>query len=295
MSEQANTPVQQVSGDQLPTGPGSSTPSGSAAPQTAPQEAPVQQVSPQTQQPPQTPQPTQQQQEDSWQARYQGLQRVHQQTVQDLRALRQEAAQAQQHAGTLEQQLQQVQTDAQTAQQQLDAQNTQLLDAQREAGFWSLVNQEYPDLAQFAALVQRMPTPDQQRQVLNQLRERLSTQVAQQANQQVAQNFAGATPGASPVPGGNPLTPSYGEVMEHALDWNLARNNPEEHQRWMEIWENHPEMTHESLGQGPFIDPFASHIDSRAQMLARQSGQQQPNQRQVPPDAGLGQGVWRTS
>lgn len=292
MGNQAQAPGQQVSGDQLPTGPGSSAPDSSPAPQVAPQQAPDQQASPPTQQPPQgqSAQP-----EDSWQARYVGQQRVLQQTVQDLRSAQEQAQQAQQYAGTLEQQLQQTQTAAQTAQQQLAAQQAQLLEAQREAGYWSLVNQEYPDLAQVAALVQRMPTPDQQRQVLNQLRERLGSQISQQVNQQVARNFAGATPGTSPVPGGNPLTPSYGEVMEHVLDWGLARNNPEEHARWMRIWENHPEMNHESLGQGAFVDPFATHIDSRAQMLSGERGQQNPTQRQVPADVGLGDGVWRVS
>lgn len=298
MSEQVQTPDQQAGQVQGSTGAapqGTPTPAPQSAapvqlpgqPQGSPTPAPVQQASGSP--------PTSDSQQDTWEARYRGQQRVLQQTVEELRGVQQQAQEATQYAGTLEQQLGETQQAAQTAQQQLTQAQQELAVAQREAGFYSIINAEFPDLAQLAPYIQRAESPDAQRQILTELRQRLGAQVTQQAAQQVAQNYAGATPGTSPVPGGNPLTPTYGEVMDHVLDDNLARDDPDTWAKWWKIYQSHPEMNYESLGLGPFHDPFATHIQAREAMLAGQAGQQQPRARQVDADTGLGDGVWRQS
>jgi hypothetical protein len=58
--------------------------------------------------------------------------------------------------------------------------------------------------------------------------------------------------------------------MEHVMDDNLARNNPEEYERWMEIYRNHPEMGYESLGLGAFVDPTPNHYQTRRQMVEQE-------------------------
>lgn len=283
MSEQAQAPGQQAQENVQPTG--NSPQTTQAQPQAQASPSPGQQESPQAQ--------PEQQQTDTWQTRYNGLQRVHQQTVEQLRGLQQQAEQATEHAGTLEQQLAETQQTARQAQEQLGATQSQLEEAQREAAFWNMVNTEYADLATVAGFVQRMATPDEQRQVFQELRQRLGSQVAQQADQQVRQNFEGATPGASPVPGGNAMTPSYADVMEHVMDAELQRNNPQEHERWMQIYRTHPQMNYESLGLGDFHDPFQTHYQSmqRAQGQTPAPRNQQHQPQAVEPETGTSPGM----
>jgi len=268
--EQAQTPGQQAQPAQAPTG---ATPQGNPAaqpqsaqpsqpqgqPQSQPQQAPVQQAAPQSQS----------DQQDTWQARYTGQQRVLQQTVADLQAAQQQAQEAQQQTGQLTQQLDQWQQAANVARVTLSQTEAQLAEAQREAAFYHMVNTEYPELANVAPYVARADTPEAQRQVFTELRQRLGNQVAQQADQQVRQNIAGATPGATPAPGGNPLTPTYEQVMEHLMDEDLWKRDPVEFNRWKAISANHPDFGYASLGRGEFRDPLQSDYSS----MQRAAGQ----------------------
>ena len=272
MSQTEQTPGQQAAPAQAPTG---ATPQGNpvAQPQSAQQGQPLgqPQVQPATAPGQQaTPQPQSNQQEDTWQARFAGLQRVHQQTVAELQTAQQQAQQATEQTGQLTHQLDQWQQRAQVASTTLSQTEAQLAVAQREAAFYNMVTQEYPDLTPVAAFIQRAETPEAQRQVFAELRQRLGIQVSQQADQQVRANIAGATPGASPAPGGNPLTPSYEEVMSHLMDETLWKRKPEEFARWKSIAATHPDFGYASLGRGEFRDPLRSDYSSMQASLGQQ-------------------------
>jgi hypothetical protein len=273
MADQANpSPDQQTQ----PTG--NNTPQANVPGQQA-QQPPSQQ--------PQTPQnpPAQQQQPraDDWHNRYNGLQQVHQQTVEQLRQAQALLQQNQQHAGTLEQQLQQANEQQGQLSQNYEQLQQQAAAAQSENAFWNLVSTEYQDLLPLANVLQRNDDPDVQRQILNTARQTVGAQIQQQTQAGLRAAFAGATPGATPPAGGMPgQEPSYEEVMEHVMDDNLARTNPQEHERWMEIYRNHSQMNYESLGLGPFVDPTPNHYQTRAQMLGQQQQSDNPRQQAAP-------------
>jgi len=196
--------------------------------------------------------------EETWEQRYRGVM-THLNTVNAQR----EAAERQAHeattaAATMQEQLQQWQSVAQQSQAQLAQVQAQAAEAMREAAYMALVNTEYPDLVQIAGALQRMDTPDQQRQLFDTVRQQLGTRVAAAATQQVAQQYAGVTPGGAPAPGtttGPGALPSREQVMDHVMDENLRRNDPRSYEQWMEVYRAHPEMTPASLGR-TWQDPF---------------------------------------
>ena len=245
MSETTQAPDQQPATGTQPTGAVQPQPQTSAAP------SPGQQANP-----PQSDPAT------DWEKRYKGLQSLHQQTLQQAQQAQASLTELQQRAGTLEQQLgttMEERTALATSQEQL---NAQLVAAQQENQFWTLVTSEFPALAQVAPYIQRAPDAEQQREILTKLAQTMGAQATQQAHQQIAQNFAGATPGATPVAGGNPMTPSYEDVMAHVMDSELQRSNPTEYAKWWAIYEEHPQMNYQSLGLGEFHDPFQTHYQS---------------------------------
>ena len=254
--------------------------------QAAAPASPEQQVQP-------TPTPSQQQQTappqgQDWHTRYNGLQQVHQTTVQELRQVQQQLAQQQQHAGTLEQQLTDLQdTQSQLTQTQQEAAQ-QLTAAQQENQFWRLVSSDqYRSLLPFAEFIQRSPDAEQQEQILQGMLARMGGTVQEQATQIVQNQLAGAVPGATmPISQAMPQTPSYEEVMEHVLDDTLAREHPEEWQRWYDIYQNHPEMNYESLGLGPWQDPTPNHYQTRRQAVV-QEGRQRTTPQAVEPTTGV--------
>jgi hypothetical protein len=168
-------------------------------------------------------------------------------------------------ATSMQTQVGQWQALAQQGAQQLEAMRQQAATAQIEAAYQQLVAQEFPDLIGIAPALQRAPTPDLQRQILQGVRAQIQGTASQQATQQVQSQMAGVTPGAAPAPGHQPATqPTYEEVMNVVMDETLYRRDPATYNAWMEIYRNHPGMTHESLGTGPWQDPIPNHYRSMA-------------------------------
>jgi len=248
-------------------GPGTAAGAGGQAPGDTTQQAGVQQA--QTNPTPggETGTDATQQQPDSWEARYRGLMQTFTAQSEQLRAQQEQLEQTQAAAQELTTQANQWQQVAQQSQAQLIQTQAQAAEAMREAAYATLVQQEYPDLAPIASALQRLETPDQQRQLLDAVRQQLGQRVAQQTVQQVRQNLAGVTPGAGPGIGaaGPGQPPSYEQVMEHVMDEGLRSRDRAAYDQWMEIYRNHPGMTHASLGTGEFRDPFPNHYRTMAQ------------------------------
>jgi hypothetical protein len=191
--------------------------------------------------------------------RFRGMQQLHSQAVNDLQAVQSQLAEQQASAQTVEQQLVQTQDLAAQMTQDLQTANAARLQAQREAVYWNMVNQEFPELAGIAGALQRMPDLDQQRALFNQVRQTMGTSITAAATRQVTDTLAGVTPGAGPV-AGNPAPGEYSrdEIMEHVMDEGLMRSNPTEYATWYQRYQEHPEMGFASLGRGQFSDPFAN-------------------------------------
>lgn len=258
--------------------------------QTPPPPAPTTPVTPQA-----TPQ-SQPAAGDDWHARYNGLQRAHQATVEQLNAASTDRQQLTQHAEALEQQMQALQAQAQTLAATQAAQAEALAQAQSDNQFWQMVNtDEYRQLAPFAEFIQRADTPEAQKAILDGMASRMGGQIAASADAVVRNQFSGITPAAS-VPATTPTqqAPSYEEVMEHVMDDNLARNNPTEHAKWMEIYNQHAEMNYESLGMGKFNDPTPNHYQTRRGDAATPEGIQGGAPQIVEPMTGMQGSAWDT-
>ena len=216
---------------------------------------------------------------EDWHVRYNGLQQVHQQTVEQLRQAQALLQQNSQHAGTLEQQLSQVNEERTGLTQNLEQAQTQLTQFQQENQFWNLVSSEYPDLFPLASVLQRVSDPEQQRQVLQTARERMGGTVQQQVTQQVAQQFAGVTPGVTP-PAQQPQNqfPPKEEVLRQM---DMHTPGTAEYQRWKSVWDRHPENSPATLNPN-FQDPFMSDWDRVRQV----------EEQQVVQDLTMTQGPW---
>lgn len=217
--------------------------------------------------------------ETDWRARFTGLQPLYQDAVSQLKQTQALLNQQSQHQATLEQQLTQVQQERSGLNQTLEQAQAQLNQFQQETQFWNLVSSEYPDLFPLASVLQRVSDPEQQRQILQVARDRLGGQVQQQVTRQVAQNFAGVTPGASPMAQQpqNQL-PTKEEVLT-ALDRHPVGS--EEYRRWWAIWERHPERSPATL-HPDWQDPLMSDWD-------RVRNVEEPN---IVEDRTLTQGPW---
>jgi hypothetical protein len=182
-----------------------------------------------------------------------------------------QAQEATQAAATMQQQLQQWQDVANQSRAQLAQVQAQAAEAMREAAYATLVQTEYPDLVQIAGALQRMDTPDLQRQLLDTVRQQLGSRTAQAATQQVAQTYAGVTPGAAPAPGtttGPGAQPTYEQVMDHVMNETLRKTNPQVYEQWMTIYRDHPEMTPASLGR-QWQDPFPNDYRTMQERLGQ--------------------------
>jgi chromosome segregation ATPase len=243
-------------------------------------QTPDQQAQSQTQQ--QQP-PAQQQQQQSgadWHNRYNGLQQVHQQTVEELRRAQALLQQNQQHAGTLEQQLQQTQGERGELQQSVEQMQQELSQLRQENEYRSLLQSEYPELLPFANVLQRAADPDAQREILENARQAMGSQVQQQATQTIQQQFEGVTPGVAPQVGQQGGVPQYDKA--HVLE-QLDRHRPgtPEYERWKTIWENHPENT-----------PLPHHQARVQELMSDWDYVRQPEEMRVIEDNTRNQGPW---
>lgn len=203
---------------------------------------------------PQPQQPTQA--AENWEERFKGLQRLYQQTVQQVQALQGQLGQQSQHAATLEQQLTQATDGLTQTNQTMTTLQTQLAQAARENQFWSLVTTEYRDLVPMATVIQRADTPDAQRQILNAARAALGGTVGAVVQQQVAQAFQGVTPGASPA---NAQPPQFSkeQIWEEMQKYHPTSD---EYKLWKRRWDEHPDNAPSKL-HSSWVDPLQSDWD----------------------------------
>jgi hypothetical protein len=218
--------------------------------------------------------------------RFAGVQQALEQQVLRNRELEGTVGQQSQYQQTLETQLRSLQEQMNTQAQQLQQFQTVATEAQRQNQFWTLLSKDFPELVPLATTFRVVDDEAGQRQIFEQARQTIGSVIQRTASQQVANTFLGVTPGmpatmfGAPTPG----IPSYAEVMEHVMDDNLAKNNPDEWNRWYQIYQNHPEMNYESLGLGKFENPIPNHYQSRAAHVAQQGQppQQIPQTPQAP-------------
>jgi len=208
-------------------------------------------------------------------ARLVGLQQSLEAQVLRNRDLEAQATQQSTYQQTLEAQLRSIQEQLTQQATQLGTYQQGAAAAQQQNQFWTLLSRDYSDLVPLAESLRMVDDEAGQRAIFETARQRIGGAIQNQTSLNVAAAFRGATPGTVPslLNAPRPQLPSYEETMEHVMDDNLARNNPDEWQRWYEIYQSHPQMNYESLGLGAFVDPTPNHYRTRADLIAQQAGQ----------------------